>query len=46
MAMDLQENDVPREIISQMPGHSDLQTTNIYLDGFGSRVIDEAAMCL
>ncbi len=46
MAMDLQADDVPREIISQMPGHSDLQTTNIYFDGFGSRVIGEAAMCL
>lgn len=46
MAMALQENDVPREVISQMLGHNDLQTTNIYLDGFGSRIIDEAAMCL
>mgnify|MGYP005961790487 FL=1 len=46
MAMALQENEVPREVISQMLGHSDLQTTNVYLDCFESKVIDEAAMCL
>lgn len=46
MAMALQENEVPREVISQMLGHSDLQTTNVYLDCFESKVIDEAALCL
>lgn len=46
MAMALQENEVPREVISQILGHSDLQTTNVYLDSFGNKVIDEAAMVL
>ena len=46
MAIALQENEVPREVISQILGHSDLQTTNVYLDSFGSKVIDEAAMVL
>lgn len=34
MAMTLQENQVPREVISQILGHSDLATTNTYLDSF------------
>ncbi|KAA6318275.1 hypothetical protein EZS27_031695, partial [termite gut metagenome] len=46
MAMTLQENNVPREVISQILGHSDLQITNTYLDSFGSSVIDEAARVL
>ncbi|KAA6313255.1 Tyrosine recombinase XerD, partial [termite gut metagenome] len=32
MAMTLQDNQVPREIISQILGHNDLSTTNTYLD--------------
>ncbi|MFR9504407.1 MAG: hypothetical protein SNH73_08190 [Rikenellaceae bacterium] len=35
-----------REVISQILGHSDLTTTNTYLDSFGSSVIDEAAKVL
>lgn len=31
MAMTLQDNQVPREVISQILGHSDLATTNTYL---------------
>lgn len=45
-AMTLQRNHVPREVISQMLGHADLETTNIYLDSFDNRVIDEAAKVL
>lgn len=46
MAMTLQGNNIPREVISQILGHSDLETTNTYLDSFGSAVIDEAAKVL
>lgn len=46
MAMTLQDNQVPREVISQILGHSDLATTNTYLDSFASSVIDEAAKVL
>ncbi|MFR9539172.1 MAG: site-specific integrase [Rikenellaceae bacterium] len=46
MAMTLQNNQIPREVISQILGHSDLTTTNTYLDSFGSSVIDEAAKVL
>jgi len=46
MAMTLQDNQVPREIISQILGHSDLATTNTYLDSFASSVIDEAVKVL
>lgn len=45
-AMTLQRNHVPREVISQMLGHADLETTNIYLDSFDNQVIDEAAKVL
>ena len=46
MAMMLQRNDVSREQISQMLGHSDMKTTNTYLDSFDTSVIDEAAKVL
>ena len=46
MAMNLQDNQVPREVISQILGHSDLATTNTYLDSFASSVIDEAVKVL
>lgn len=46
MAMTLHGNNIPREVISQILGHNDLQTTNTYLDSFGSSVIDEAANVL
>ncbi len=46
MAMTLQDNQVPREIISQILGHNDLSTTNTYLDSFASGVIDEAVKVL
>lgn len=46
MAMMLQRNDVAREQISQMLGHSDMKTTNTYLDSFDTTVIDEAAKML
>lgn len=46
MAMTLQGNNIPREVISQILGHSDLETTNTYLDSFGNAVIDEAAKVL
>ncbi|MCT4645766.1 MAG: site-specific integrase [Carboxylicivirga sp.] len=43
MAMQLQRNAVPREVIGQIMGHSELETTNTYLDSLDSSVIDEAA---
>ncbi len=46
MAMSLQNNDVPREVISQILGHKDLKTTNTYLDSFNSNIIDEAVKVL
>ncbi|KAA6339140.1 Tyrosine recombinase XerD [termite gut metagenome] len=46
MAMTLQDNQVPREIISQILGHNDLSTTNTYLDSFSSSIIDEAVKVL
>ena len=45
-AMTLQRNNIPREVISQMLGHADLETTNIYLDSFDNGVINEAAKVL
>lgn len=38
--MTLQKNEVPREIISQVLGHSDLAVTMTYLDSFN---VDELA---
>lgn len=46
MAMTLQDNKVPREVISQILGHKDLATTNVYLDSFKNSVIDEAVKVL
>lgn len=46
MAMTLQNKAVPREIISQILGHQDLNTTATYLDSFNSNVIDETAKLL
>ncbi|GHV49061.1 tyrosine recombinase [Bacteroidia bacterium] len=46
MAMTLQDNQVPREVISQILGHNDLSTTNTYLDSFSSSIIDEAVKVL
>lgn len=46
MAMTLQDNQVPREVISQILGHSDLATTNTYLDSFASSIIDETVKVL
>lgn len=46
MAMTLQNNNIPREIISQILDHKDLKTTNTYLDSFTDHVIDEAVKVL
>lgn len=46
MAMQLQNNSIPREVISQILGHNNLQTTNTYLDSLDSSVIDEAVKVL
>lgn len=46
MAMTLQQNHIPREIISQMLGHADMKTTNVYLDSFDNQTINEAAKVL
>ncbi len=45
-AMTLQRNNIPREVISQMLGHADLETTNVYLDSFDNEVINKAAQVL
>lgn len=45
-AMTLQRNNIPREVISQMLGHADMETTNVYLDSFECSVINEAAKVL
>lgn len=45
-AMTLQRNHIPREVISQMLGHADLETTNVYLDSFDNGVINKAAKVL
>lgn len=46
MAMTLQSNLVPREIISQAMGHKNLATTNIYLDSFNTNAINSAGNLL
>ncbi|WP_446786962.1 hypothetical protein [Macellibacteroides fermentans] len=46
IAMTLQDNQVPREVISQILEHSVLATANTYLDSFSSSVINEAAKVL
>lgn len=46
MAMTLQNNNIPREVISQILDHKDMKTTNTYLDSFSSNIIDEAAKVL
>lgn len=46
MAMTLQNNKIPREIISQILDHKEMKTTNTYLDSFSSNIIDEAATVL
>ncbi len=46
MAMTLQSNDVPREIISQVLGHGDIKVTATYLDSFENEKIAEATKVL
>lgn len=46
MAMTLQSNSIPREVISQTMGHTNMKTTNVYLDSFTTTVMDSAAMVL
>lgn len=46
MAMTLQNNNIPRELISQILDHKDMKTTNTYLDSFSSNIIDEIAKVL
>lgn len=46
MAMTLQSNEVPREVISQALGHRNLTTTNVYLDSFSTSVLDRVAKIL
>lgn len=41
MAMTLQTDGVPREMISQVMGHKDMETTNTYLDSFGDVEIEK-----
>lgn len=46
MAMTLQKQSVPREVISQVLGHTNLETTNVYLDSFETSVVDKIAELL
>ena len=46
MAMTLQSNDIPREIISQALGHSNLTTTATYLASFSTSVLDKVVKIL
>lgn len=46
MAMQLQENKVPENVISQVMGHKKLETTKVYLDSLKTDVIDKAAEVL
>lgn len=46
MAMVLQRKSVPREVISQVLGHNNLTTTNVYLDSFETSVVDKVAQLL
>lgn len=46
VAMVLQKNKVHREIISQILGHTNLETTNVYLDSFETSVVDKVAELL
>ncbi len=46
MAMTLQDNNLPREVISQALGHKNMSTTNVYLDSFETGVLDRAASVL
>ena len=44
MAMALQSSGVSREMISQVMGHKDLETTNTYLDSFGDAEIEKVTI--
>ena len=46
MAMTMQRNKIQRDVISQVLGHADLKTTNVYLDSFDNSIVDEAAKVL
>jgi integrase len=46
MAMQLQSNKIPVEVISQVLGHQDIVTTKIYLDDLDHSAIDEAVKVL
>lgn len=46
MAMQLQENEIPENIISQVMGHKKLETTRVYLDSLKTDIIDKAAEVL
>ena len=46
MAMQLQENEIPESVISQVMGHKKLETTKVYLDSIKTDVIDKAAEVL
>ncbi|MDU1905816.1 MAG: tyrosine-type recombinase/integrase [Dysgonomonas sp.] len=46
VAMRLRNSGIPIDQISQVLGHEDVKTTNVYLDSFGNRVIDEIVSVL
>jgi site-specific recombinase XerD len=46
MAMQLQEKEIPENVISQVLGHKKLETTKVYLDSLKTDIIDKAAEAL
>ncbi|MDH6357144.1 phage integrase SAM-like domain-containing protein [Parabacteroides sp. PF5-9] len=46
VAMRLRNSNVSTDKISQVLGHGDVKTTEVYLDSFGNRVIDEVVRVL
>lgn len=46
MAMQLKSNNITIEMISQVMGHQDIQTTKTYLDDFDTSAVDEAVKVL
>lgn len=46
IAMKMRKNNIPIEIISQVLGHNNTKTTNVYLDSFGDDTINDAVKVL
>lgn len=46
MAMQLQGKNVPREVISQVMGHANIDTTATYLASFDTTILDRTVNLL